>query len=36
MGLTVFSIPADACLAAFLGQPLHSFMTRATRVKPGL
>jgi hypothetical protein len=36
MGLTVFSGPADASLAALLGQPLHSFMTRAKRVMPGL
>jgi len=36
MGLTVFSGPADASLAALLGQPLYSLMTRATRVKSGL
>jgi hypothetical protein len=35
MALTFFSGPADASLAAFLGQPLHSLMTRAKRVTPG-
>jgi hypothetical protein len=36
MALTVFSGPADASLPALLGQPLHSFMTRAKRVMLGV